>query len=196
MLGIPERFIIKSGYYSIMTLNNSYLKTGYTSFEEMYKVERHLIFGIVLHRVGKKTIAEDLTQDTFIKILRGMDNYQPQETKNPKTSFRSWISSIAINHTINYFNRNKLRSVYEDDFMDKHLATPENLIIVKEDLEAAVRSLHNLANPTIKKIAQLWFYEDKSYREISDELAIPIGYVKSGLHRAKQKMQVTVAEDE
>src|SRR3989344_9477012 len=101
-----------------MTLNSSYHKTGYNSFEEMYNAERPLIVGIVLGRVRNRTVAEDLTQNTFIKILQGVDNYQPQETKDPKISFISWISRIAINHTINYFNRNKFRPVYEDNLVD------------------------------------------------------------------------------
>jgi|SRR3989344_2023160 len=178
-----------------MTLNKSYSKTGYTSFEEMYKAECPFILGIVLRRVGNKTVAEDLAQDTFIKILRNIDIYQPQEKKEPKDSFRNWISRIAINNTINYFNRNKLGQAYSNNQIKYNLPTPEKLTIEKEGLETVIESINIISDQKKREIAWLWFIEDKSYQEISDELGIPKGTVMSRLHRAKKTMQAAVAEE-
>ena len=174
--------------------------TGYASFEEMYRVERSFVFDVVKRRVRSQTIADDLTQDTFMRVLRNIDRYTPQENKLLRDSLRNWIGTIARNVVNTYFERKKLEqthsSIGESISGEYNLSNAEDLLQRKEGLEETIRAISSIADSRRRETARLWFIEDKRYREISAELAVPLGTVMSRLSRAKEEMRVSIYEHE
>lgn len=167
-------------------------KTGFTCFEEMYKAERPFVFNIVFQRIREKTIAEEITQDTFMKVWRSINTYSPQEGKTPNDSFKNWIGTIAKNTALNYLKRKKLEETkqqYSAITGDYNFSDPQELAQTKEELEGIIQSINDLADHGIRKVSQLRFLEGLSYQEISEQLDIPPGTVMSRLHRGKEQIK-------
>lgn len=166
--------------------------TGYASLEDMYRSEYIFVFDIVMRRVGNKAFADDLTQDTFMKVLRSISTYIPQENKTLKDSFKSWISVIARNTAFNYLHRKNIEQTkqnYNTLNRGYNFSNPEEIAQTKEELEGIIQSINGLLNHGVRETSRLWFLEDQSYQEISDQLGIPIGTVMSRLHRGKKQLK-------
>lgn len=154
----------------------------------------------IWRRVGNRAVAEDLTQDTFMRVLRNIDKYVPQENKPLKDSFNNWIGTIAKNVMLSYFERKTLEQTHSDKGEaisgEYNLSNAEELLQSKEGLEETMRAIGSIADPRRREAARLWFIEDKRYKEISAELAVPLGTVMSRLSRAKEEMRVSLYEHE
>lgn len=158
----------------------------------MYRTEFNYVLGLVQHKVISKAIAEEVTQDVFVKVLLNVDRYIPQAHKSLRESFRSWVSTIAKNTAINYLKKKRPGEDYyqhKQSSGPRHLPNPEELAIEKEEWEGISQSINDLANHGMRGVARLWFLEDQSYQEISDKLKIPIGTVMSRLGRAREKLR-------
>ena len=73
-----------------------------TAYRELLRRYERPVFSIVYRMVRDRELAEDLTQDTFIKVLNALDRY------NPDYKFSSWIFKIANNATIDHLRRKEL----------------------------------------------------------------------------------------
>jgi RNA polymerase sigma-70 factor (ECF subfamily) len=78
-------------------------------FPAFYREHVDRIYRFLLYRVGgRKEVAEDLTQDVFVKALDAFERYDPEQSKS------SWIFTIARNHLINYYEKTKPGIPLED----------------------------------------------------------------------------------
>lgn len=182
---------------------NRYVKAGFASFEEMYRSEHPFVYKIVFFMVKDKTIAEDLTQDVFMRITEKIaQRYSPQNQKSKIDSFRSWSSVVTRNLVNSYFNRKRLEQEYIKDLTletndpsNLEKTTVEELVLEKEELEGVLIAIDAIANAKRRETVRLRVLEDCSYREISDELEMPIGTVMSGLSRAKEEMRAYLTDE-
>jgi RNA polymerase sigma factor (sigma-70 family) len=170
------------------------VQRGYTS-DLALLIERHhsLLLGF-LYRLtgGDRALAEDLTQETFLRTLRSIRQYQ---TSRP---FKPWLYAIAVNVARDHFKRAETRhAVTLTD--DELLALPDPI-----DLDAAIEvdgprlAAAISALPTHQREAILLRYDqDLSLAEIASVLSIPTGTVKSrlslGLRRLRQWLKDDVA---
>ncbi|MDR0560627.1 MAG: sigma-70 family RNA polymerase sigma factor [Prevotellaceae bacterium] len=150
---------------------------------------RDNIFYYILRMTGNKTDATDLTQETFDKAFRNLDRY------NEQYAFSTWLFKIARNSTIDYVRKLKLNILHinngadEDATVSEHLlhsAAPnpeENMIQMQEEsmLLCHIESM----KPKYRRLIELRYIKEYAYEEISKELDIPLGTVKTQLFRAK-----------
>jgi RNA polymerase sigma-70 factor (ECF subfamily) len=153
---------------------------------------RYNIFYYILRMVGNKTYANDLTQETFDKAFQNLNKYDDQY------SFSTWIYKIAANCTIDFMRKRKLNSLHIDYNSDEEssinentlysgtLNPEENMIQQQEELRL-MKHIESL-NPKYRKLIELRYIKEYAYREISEELNLPIGTVKTRLSRAKNKL--------
>src|SRR3989344_3152908 len=197
-----------------MTTKSLHEQTGYADWQALYRAHYDPILKFILNfKVGKAT-AEDLTQNTFERVINKIDQFDPQVGQ-----LQNCIYQIAKNLALNYKRRKNGENAYQAGVFANHLPTtkdfelPEQYVNVyragltrlpeeqqnSEEIfierELVARSLEAIADEGAKKAIKLYIFEDKSYQEISDELGIPIGTVMSRLHRAKKIMQAAVAEE-
>lgn len=134
--------------------------------------------------------AKDLTQETMLKALRYQDYYKP------KTNFKAWIFTIMKNTFINQYRRKSRSKTIFDDSTDLFLLnnttenrdTPYNHITDKE-LNSKLETL----SEEYKKPFEM-HYEGYKYKEIAEELDIPLGTVKSRIFIARKKMMDLLPE--
>ena len=108
------------------------------AFGEVYSAYLDRIYRYVFYQVNNRTIAEDLTEEIFMKAWKGIRRYR--WTGLP---FSSWLYRIAHNHVVDYFRTNKqCQSLEEDIASDSD--QPEEVIEKKQILQSLVRAISTL----------------------------------------------------
>jgi len=133
--------------------------------------------------LGEKYIAEDITQNVFLKLYENLKNI------NKAQSVVSWLYTTARNEIYGYLRREKIK---KEDYIKENFeyASGENLIADMEDVE-----IKNIIDAEIlsmeeetKEIFILRHYSELSYSEIAGVLDLNESLVKGRLFRARQKL--------
>ena len=137
--------------------------------------------------------SEDLLQEIFIKVYRNLNRF------NRKLKFSSWVYRIAHNEIINQYRKKKSYSATIDSFAENddtdYLAgfigealDIDNDYISRENAEKVRAALAKLPDK-YREVLILRYFEDQSYKEISDILRKPAGTVATLINRAKSKFR-------
>ncbi|MBI5566136.1 MAG: RNA polymerase sigma factor [Chloroflexi bacterium] len=150
-------------------------------------VERHHspLLGF-LYRLtgGDRALAEDLAQDTFLRVLRTCHQYRAPRP------FKPWLYAIALNVARDYFKRADTRHTDSatDDVLDDIAAPVEDDLMHEADARQVAAAVTAL--PEHQRVAILLrYYQDLSLAEIAEALNIPIGTVKSRLSLGLQRLR-------
>ena len=135
------------------------------------------------------TDVEDILQDTFLKIYKNLNGY------NSDLKFSSWVYRITHNVTIDFLRKKTIRpegnySAVDESFLQRlasEFSTDDN-ILNKEMSTYISQAIYSLKDKYRDPII-LYFFEDKSYEEISDVLKIPQNTVATRLSRAKSQLK-------
>jgi len=167
------------------------------AYRELIRRYERPVFSIVYRMVRDRELAEDLSQDTFIKVLNHIDRYRPE------FKFSSWLFKIANNVAIDHLRRRQLDTVSLDgapnaQTQDAIDATRLEVAIEQESAldEIASRELGGeieqaiaLLRPEYRACIMLRHVEDRSYEEIAATLDLPLGTVKTYIHRARHELR-------
>lgn len=150
------------------------------AFESLYSKYKNGLLGYCISLVGDKMKAQDLFQDTWIKIAENAGSYQA------RNSFKSWAFSISRNHFINQISREKWEQKIDEQELDK--IPSETSIDIDYFNKEKGQWLKNkiLMLPEAQRIALVLFLiEELNHSEISVQMNISVNNVKVLLHRAK-----------
>lgn len=143
-------------------------------FQRIYRDHEAGVRRALLGMTGNSSIAEELTQEAFIKAWKGLAQF------GLRSSLKTWIYKIAINLGRDWLRVHKnthspsIPEVGEENFSVETLAIQEALSEVDEDT---------------RSILVLHYYEGMKLQEMARVLEIPLGTVKSRLHTAKGRLQ-------
>ena len=153
-------------------------------------VERH--YGALIgyaYRLtyGDHALAEDLVQETFLRVLRGIHTYA-----YPRP-FKPWLYAIATNIARNYYASADQRHTHSDDPDDLPSAeVPDDLISAQDEEQTVITALASLPD-LHREVIILAYYQGLTLAEIADALHIPLGTVKSrlsnGVVRLREKLK-------
>ena len=157
------------------------------AFETLMKRYERPIFGFILRQVGDRGRAEDLFQETFLRI------YSRVETCRQPESFKPWAFAIAAN-----LCRNEARRQHEEprERVNGHAAqqpTPEGAAQSSEARQRIARALGRLPEAQ-REVFILYHYTRLSYDEIARTLEVPLGTVKSRMNAALSALRELLAE--
>lgn len=149
------------------------------------------VFSFILKKVGDKNDADEITVNVFSKVLSKLDLY------DPAFQFKTWILTIAQNTVIDYW-RKKSRGNEEvtDDLQEvkNHFAqSPEELMISAEEQKKILKIIESM-DANYQEIIRLRFFEEKSIKEISEELTLSISNTKVRIMRAKKVLAELLKE--
>ncbi|QOR74378.1 sigma-70 family RNA polymerase sigma factor [Cruoricaptor ignavus] len=142
------------------------------------------VFSFVLNKVQDETVADEITVAVFSKVLNKLELY------DLNFHFKTWILTIAQNSVIDFWRKQK-RSQNEESFSDLNsikndfARSPEELLISDEEQERILRAIESL-DANYQEIIRLRFYEEKSIKEIAEELGISISNTKVRIMRGKK----------
>ena len=143
------------------------------------------VYTTVYRMTGDAHLAEDVTQQAFMKAWLHLASYQP------RASLRAWLSRIAINSGLDVLRREK-HIIPDDAAIGESMDTqpgPESTLIDKEQALVVQKALLALSE-TNRSVLVLREYSDLSYREIATALNIPLGTVMSRLNAARMQLRM------
>ncbi|HET7632828.1 MAG TPA: sigma-70 family RNA polymerase sigma factor [Gemmatimonadaceae bacterium] len=172
------------------------------AYRELVRRYERPVFSLVYRMVRDRELAEDLAQDTFIKVLQHIDRYRPE------FKFSSWLFKIANNVAIDHLRRRRISTVSMDG--SPHAVTAEAVertsfdVSVHEESALELLEAKELGTAIERAIAQLRpeyracillrHVEDKSYEEIAATLDLPLGTVKTYIHRARHELRALLED--
>ncbi len=163
---------------------------------ELMRRYRPRVFGLIHRLVGNRELAEDLTQDTFVKAFGALD----QRRTDGKPA--AWMLRIANNTAVDYIRRRRPDSTHSPHVLtpgridEGGLPAPTPGVTTTRRarrreaipaLEQAIRQLR----PAYRRCVLLYHVDERSYDEIADAMDLPVGTVKSHLHRARKELRRT-----
>lgn len=145
------------------------------------------VYGFQLKRTENENDAEDITIQTFSKAFDKITTY------NETYEFKTWLITISKNIHIDLIRKrktsihNSVTHKKSDDFNDiiDESPSPEDKLITEQNLAKLLRDIKKL-KPHYQEIINLRYFQELSYKEISEELKEPINNVKIKLLRAKK----------
>ena len=171
------------------------------AYRELIRRYERPIFALLFRMVRDRELAEDLSQETFIKALNAIESYRPE------FKFSSWIFKIANNAAIDHLRRRELDTLSLDG--SPHAETPEAMQATalqigtrqESPLDAVeARELGNTIElaigrlrPEYRSCILLRHVEGRAYEEIAEILDLPLGTVKTYIHRARNELRQALA---
>lgn len=166
-------------------------------------VKNPWLFGVLVERYERpflrkasyilhsQELSEDAVQDTFLKIYKNAEKFAEQ----PNASFSSWAYRILINTCYSLAERKTQESgrVAKLDFSDLDALRCGDGS-VSGDEASFVYSVLRRMPAKFSRLLELYFFEDRSYAEISETEKLSLSAVKSGLHRAKKQFKSVAIE--
>jgi len=137
------------------------------------------IYSYILLQVKDPHIAEDLTQETFLKVVSKEHQFKGQ------SSIKTWIFRIAYTTTMSYFRkRNPLTYYMDTDYLStKHSTSPEETVLLNSQQKQFYKALRRL-KPSYQQVITLRKIQGFSTKEASFILDCSEGKVKMSLSRA------------
>lgn len=167
------------------------------AFRELIRRYERPVYSLIFRMVRDSATSEDLAQDAFIKVLNHIDKYRPE------FKFSSWLFKIANNIAIDHLRRRQLDTISMDG--SPHATTASDVEATSFDIaddsenaldELASRELGNAIEQAIGKLRpeyrnciMLRHVEGRSYEEIAATLDLPLGTVKTYIHRARHQLR-------
>ena len=163
--------------------------------ELVHRFERPVL-NLVARMVRDRTLAEDLAQDAFVKAFSRLESYDPAQGK-----FSNWLFKIAHNTAIDHLRRSELDTVpldaggesedrpsdYHAILSDPDAGTPLDRA-VQRDLAGALSSAVERLRPEYREVIVLRHQEGLAYEEIAEIAGLPLGTVKTYIHRARKEL--------
>ncbi len=139
-----------------------------------------------LKLTGNNSDAEDLYQDTAVRIITNADKY------NPGTNFKAWAVTIMRNIFINNYRKKVRRNMIIDQTPNNYYLNSGDRIVDNDgETNVTFNELMALVDtlPEDFKVPFMMAYEGFKYEEIAEELGSPLGTIKSRIFFARKKLQ-------
>jgi RNA polymerase sigma factor (sigma-70 family) len=153
-----------------------YLKGDSKSFEALIQKHKNKIYAFILSKIRNRDLAEDIFQDTFIKVINSL-----QKGKyNEEGKFLPWVMRIANNLVIDYFRKSKkMRTIAPTDNFDIFdiLQDGEKNIednLVNNQIHKDLRKLIEHLPEDQKEVLKMRYYAELSFKEISESTGVSI----------------------
>ena len=171
------------------------------AYRELVRRYERPVFTLIYRMVRNRELAEDLSQETFIKVLNALASYRPEY------KFSSWVFKIANNAAIDHLRRRELDTLSLEG--SPHADTAEKIeataLQIGEKAESALDAVANKElggeieqaiarlRPEYRTCILLRHVDGRPYEEIAEILNLPLGTVKTYIHRARNELRIALA---
>jgi len=148
--------------------------------EALYDMYSASLYGVILRIVNEETLAEDILQETFVKIWQSFSSYSAD-----KGRLFTWMVNIARNLSIDKIRSKDFRNQNKNQDIENNVnLIDENRSAVYKPELLGIKELVNTLRPEQKSILELVYFKGYTHVEAADELGIPLGTVKTRLRMA------------
>jgi RNA polymerase sigma-70 factor (ECF subfamily) len=161
------------------------------SFEVLVRRHEKAIFNLVYRLLGNYDEAAEVAQDVFLSAFKSIHQFRGE------ANFSTWLYRIGLNHastrrkSLNSIQRRQLPLDGTEVIADGAVDPAKN--VEDKEIQQRVQQALNSLDPEDARIILLRDLQDIPYEEVAAMLDIPIGTVKSRLHRARQALKTSLA---
>src|SRR5688500_13641901 len=158
------------------------------AWETIVRLYWRKVFNVAYKFVGRHDMAEDLTQDVFLKLYKSLDTF------DQRANFQTWLVSVSRNLCIDHYRSVRKERETIDRDVDAGELTPAaqttSPIAALEQADRVTLLKKALAHlpPTLRSAVLLRDIQELSYQEIADRLHLPEGTVKSRINRGRTEL--------
>jgi RNA polymerase sigma-70 factor (ECF subfamily) len=149
---------------------------------ELLERYRSRLFGFLVRRAGD-VAAEDLFQETWLRVVRARSSFDPQRR------FSTWLFQIANNLCRDRARRRRVEEGYRETMREQLRNDPASLGPPALDLRLDMHRRLAALPERLREVLLLRYYHHLSEQEIADVVGIPRGTVKSRLHTAVRTLR-------
>ena len=162
------------------------------AFEELVEAYRNLVFGLIARTMQDRSRAEDLAQEVFLRVHRGLPYFRGE------ARLSTWIYRIVANVCLEQHGKpvgvSSLDEEQKPGAMKAATAVVDRQFTdfeLRDRLEKAIARLP----PNYRLLVAAHYLEGIRYEDLAEALQIPLGTVKTQLHRAKQQLRRMLETD-
>jgi RNA polymerase sigma-70 factor (ECF subfamily) len=162
------------------------------AFTDLVRRHQHRVYSVCLRMLGDADAAADVAQDTFIAVLRKLDGFRGD------AAFTTWLHRVVVNACYDELRRTRRRPmlhVLADDGPEHEAGPPApdhaDEVAGTHDAAAAIASIPE----EFRMAVVLADVHDMAYEQISKVLDVPVGTVKSRVHRGRLALAATLGID-
>lgn len=159
------------------------------AFELLFDRFRGRLFGFLYRRCGDGSVAEDLLQETWLRVVRSRDRF------DPRLRFSTWLFQIGNNLCRDRSRRLEVEQRGKQEMTNAMVAAAPTGRTTPVDSKLDMAGRLALLSDRLREVVVLRYYHDQSEREIATIVGIPAGTVKSRLHQAIRVMREQGTED-
>jgi len=179
------------------TLVSDFIKGNENSLEVLIKRHKQRLYSFIYSKVLNRDIAEDVFQDTFIKVIRTLKkgNY------NEEGKFLPWVMRIAHNLVIDHFRKTNRMPTFKntDEFDIFSVIGDGNLNaekkMIQEQIHTDVRALIEELPEEQKEVLIMRMYRDMSFKEISENTGVSINTALGRMRYALMNMRKLIEKN-
>ena len=170
------------------------------AFSQLFEKFKGPIMSYQKSWVQDSNTAEELCQETFLKVYRARESWTPQ------AKFSTWLWTIARHTALDHLRKKKEVLVFDSsdgdtsapsvwETLESPLSNAETLLIESLE-EQRIQNCMASLSLSEREILGLRIFSELSYEEIAQQLGAPIGTVKTMIYRAKQKLMESFRKEE
>jgi RNA polymerase sigma-70 factor, ECF subfamily len=164
------------------------------ALREVYQRHSPAVFGLAMRVLANETLAEDVTQDVFVRLWQQPDRFDPE-----RGQLRAYLLAMAHSRAVERVRaeeslRRRHKTVSEEPIANT-APDPEHLAL-EADVSAAIRKALAELPPLQRVPIELAYFEGLSYRQVATRLSEPEGTVKYRIRCGMQKLRAALREVE
>jgi len=183
---IPDAVLVKD-----------YIAGDENSLSILIKRHQSKIYGFIYSKVTDRDIADDIFQDTFIKVIKTLKS----NSYNEEGKFLPWVMRISHNLIVDHFRRNKKMPMYREteefsifSIMTDNSPNIENRIIT-EQVESDLQRIIGELPDDQKEVLQMRIYQDLSFKEIADLTGVSINTALGRMRYALMNLRKVIEKN-
>ena len=161
------------------------------AFGELVTRYQDRLFGTLVTMLGSVEDARDVAQDAFVQAYQKLESFRGQ------SAFYSWLFRIALNSSVDHHRRQRRPTVSIDAAREQTGSEPTDLhpdnspsfSIERTERQTLVQLALSKLSPEYRQVLVLKEMEDMKYEEIAAVVKIPVGTVRSRIHRGRAELK-------
>jgi RNA polymerase sigma-70 factor (ECF subfamily) len=157
-------------------------KGDQAAFEQLVRRHQRYVFNVAYRVLDDAFEAEDVTQEAFVRAWRGLTGFREQ------ARFTTWLYRITHNLCLNRLpklRRELLQVEPLEDILDDAAPAPPDLFEAQEQMASLHAELERMPEK-YRLVLSLRYLQHLSYEEIATALGVPLGTIKTHIHRARR----------
>ncbi|TXN34264.1 RNA polymerase sigma factor [Flagellimonas hymeniacidonis] len=163
------------------------------AFSELVDAYKNLVYTLTYRMLGSREEAEEVSQDTFIKIFKSLPHFKGD------SKLSTWIYKVAYNTCLDRIKQNKRNKTFVDidHVKDVAFVSMNNALdkMLQEERKELIKRCLNLLPSNDVGLLTLFYFEEQNLAEMEKTLDIPVSTIKVQLFRARKKFAKVLEEN-